>query len=184
MLGIPCMIPLIVISVNFSDGFKDNWGRQRKYCLDECTNQHLLINRSHLIEIYNRFYLTSDSRQRSFWQLNCFYTTCYSQTYQIWSIIQSWIFFKKTQLMCYWMLLPKCNGRLREFFYFIDEAHFWLNGYAKKQFCRIWCEKQSDSLQKLSKHPEKLTIWSRLLAGGIIGPYFSMTTKMQERYWM
>ncbi|GFY07698.1 transposable element Tc3 transposase [Trichonephila clavipes] len=53
---------------------------------------------------------------------------------------------------------------------FSDEAHFWLNGYVNKQNCRIWSEANPQVYGPL--HPEKLTVWCALWAGGIIGPYF------------
>ncbi|GFW39995.1 putative transposable element [Trichonephila clavipes] len=53
-----------------------------------------------------------------------------------------------------------------------DEAHFWLNGYANKQNRRIWSEANSQVYVKTPLHPEKLTVWCALWAGGIIGPYF------------
>ncbi|GFX65965.1 importin-5 [Trichonephila clavipes] len=53
---------------------------------------------------------------------------------------------------------------------FSDEAQFWLNGYVNKQNCRIWSEAQVYVETPL--HPEKLTVWCALWAGGIIGPYF------------
>ncbi|GFW25462.1 uncharacterized protein TNCV_3721901 [Trichonephila clavipes] len=55
---------------------------------------------------------------------------------------------------------------------FSDEAHFWLNGYVNKQNCRIWSEASPQVYIETPLHPEKLTIWSALWAGGIIGPYF------------
>ena len=55
---------------------------------------------------------------------------------------------------------------------FSDEAHFWLNGYVNKQNCRFWSEYQPEALQELPMHPEKVTVWCGLWAGGIIGPYF------------
>ncbi|CAH1988625.1 unnamed protein product [Acanthoscelides obtectus] len=55
---------------------------------------------------------------------------------------------------------------------FSDEAHFWLNGYVNKQNCRIWSKDQPEALQELPMHPEKITVWCGLWAGGIIGPYF------------
>ncbi|GFV39301.1 uncharacterized protein TNCV_1230031 [Trichonephila clavipes] len=54
---------------------------------------------------------------------------------------------------------------------FSDEAHFWLNGYVNKQNCRIWSE-ANPPLTETPLHPEKLTVWCALWAGGIIGPYF------------
>ncbi|GFT96332.1 uncharacterized protein TNCV_2081871 [Trichonephila clavipes] len=56
--------------------------------------------------------------------------------------------------------------------FFSDEAHFWLNGYVNKQTCRIWSEANPQVYVETPLHPEKLTVWSALWAGGIIGPYF------------
>ncbi|GFY29930.1 putative transposable element [Trichonephila clavipes] len=55
---------------------------------------------------------------------------------------------------------------------FNDEAHFWLNGYVNKQNCRIWSEANPQVYVETPLHPEKLTVWCALWAGGIIGPYF------------
>ncbi|GFX22513.1 RNA cytidine acetyltransferase [Trichonephila clavipes] len=55
---------------------------------------------------------------------------------------------------------------------FSDEAHFWLNGYVTKQNCRIWREANPQVYVETPLHPEKLTVWCALWAGGIIGPYF------------
>ncbi|GFX87094.1 uncharacterized protein TNCV_2151481 [Trichonephila clavipes] len=54
----------------------------------------------------------------------------------------------------------------------IDEAHFWLNAYVNKQNCRIWSEANPQVYVETPLHPEKLTVWCALWAGGIIGPYF------------
>ncbi|GFW92080.1 DDE_3 domain-containing protein [Trichonephila clavipes] len=55
---------------------------------------------------------------------------------------------------------------------FSDEAHFWLNGYVNKQNCCIWSEANPQGYVETPLHPEKLTAWYALWAGGIIGPYF------------
>ncbi|GFV63294.1 uncharacterized protein TNCV_1373911 [Trichonephila clavipes] len=55
---------------------------------------------------------------------------------------------------------------------FSDEAHFWLNGYVNKQNCRIWSEANPQVYVETPLHPEKLTVWCALWAGGITGPYF------------
>ncbi|GFW87885.1 uncharacterized protein TNCV_1359891 [Trichonephila clavipes] len=55
---------------------------------------------------------------------------------------------------------------------FSDEAHFWLNDYVNKQNCRIWSEANPQVYVKTPLHPEKLTVWCALWAGGITGPYF------------
>ncbi|GFX60606.1 uncharacterized protein TNCV_3061791 [Trichonephila clavipes] len=51
---------------------------------------------------------------------------------------------------------------------FSDEAHFWLNGYVNKQNCRIWNEANLQVYVETSLHPEKLTVWCALWAGGIL----------------
>ncbi|GFX86830.1 transposable element Tc3 transposase [Trichonephila clavipes] len=60
---------------------------------------------------------------------------------------------------------------------FSDEAHFWLNGYVNKQNCRIWSEANPQVYVETPLHPEKLTVWCALWAGGIIGPYFFKNNK-------
>ncbi|GFW23857.1 transposase [Trichonephila clavipes] len=55
---------------------------------------------------------------------------------------------------------------------FSAEAHFWLNGYVNKQNCRIWSEANPQVYVETPLHPEKLTVWCALWAGGIIGLYF------------
>ncbi|GFW06375.1 hypothetical protein TNCV_4774091 [Trichonephila clavipes] len=55
---------------------------------------------------------------------------------------------------------------------FSDEAHFWLNGYVNRQKCRIWSEANPQVYVETPLHPEKVTVWCALWAGGIIGPYF------------
>ncbi|GFU41228.1 uncharacterized protein TNCV_1848171 [Trichonephila clavipes] len=51
---------------------------------------------------------------------------------------------------------------------FSDEAHFWLNGYVNKQICRIWSEANPQVYVETPLHPEKLTVWCALWAGGIL----------------
>ncbi|GFU55089.1 putative DD41D transposase [Trichonephila clavipes] len=51
---------------------------------------------------------------------------------------------------------------------FSDEAHFWLNGYVNKQNCRFWSEANPQVYVKTPLHPEKLTVWCALWAGGIL----------------
>ncbi|GFU38496.1 putative DD41D transposase [Trichonephila clavipes] len=46
------------------------------------------------------------------------------------------------------------------------------NGYVNKQNCRIWSEANPQVYVETPLHPEKLTVWCALWAGGIIGPYF------------
>ncbi|GFW74881.1 hypothetical protein TNCV_2677511 [Trichonephila clavipes] len=51
---------------------------------------------------------------------------------------------------------------------FSDEAHFWLNGYVNKQNCRIWSEANPLVYVETPLHPEKLTVWCAVWAGGIL----------------
>ncbi|GFW01306.1 hypothetical protein TNCV_5029591 [Trichonephila clavipes] len=51
---------------------------------------------------------------------------------------------------------------------FSDEAHFWFNGYVNKQNCCIWSEANPQVYVETPLHPEKLTVWYALWAGGIL----------------
>ncbi|GFU06506.1 hypothetical protein TNCV_4193551 [Trichonephila clavipes] len=51
---------------------------------------------------------------------------------------------------------------------FSDKAHFWSNGYVNKQNCRIWSEANPQVYVETPLHPEKLTVWCALWAGGIL----------------
>ncbi|GFV47801.1 uncharacterized protein TNCV_3383311 [Trichonephila clavipes] len=51
---------------------------------------------------------------------------------------------------------------------FSDEAHFWLNSYVNKPNCRIWSEANPQVYVETPLHPEKLTVWCALWAGGIL----------------
>ncbi|GFV36515.1 hypothetical protein TNCV_2260341 [Trichonephila clavipes] len=51
---------------------------------------------------------------------------------------------------------------------FSDEAHFWLNSYVNKQNCRIWSQANPQVYVETPLHPEKLTVWCALWAGGIL----------------
>ncbi|GFW37142.1 transposase [Trichonephila clavipes] len=51
---------------------------------------------------------------------------------------------------------------------FSDEAHVWLNSYVNKQNCRIWSEANPQVYVETPLHPEKLTVWCALWAGGIL----------------
>ena len=53
-----------------------------------------------------------------------------------------------------------------------DEAHIWLNGFVNKPNMRYWSDSNPHVLHESSVHPEKITVWFGLWAGGVIGPYF------------
>ncbi|GFV15911.1 uncharacterized protein TNCV_988941 [Trichonephila clavipes] len=71
-------------------------------------------------------------------------------------------------VLCGIRIIPDFHKRIL----FSDEAHFWLNGYVNKHNCRIWSEANPQVYVETPLHPEKLTVWCALWAGGIIGPYF------------
>ncbi|GFV43174.1 hypothetical protein TNCV_1574201 [Trichonephila clavipes] len=48
------------------------------------------------------------------------------------------------------------------------KTRFWLNGYVNKQNCRIWSEANPQLFVETPLHPEKLTVWCALWAGGIL----------------
>ncbi|GFW71882.1 putative transposable element [Trichonephila clavipes] len=70
------------------------------------------------------------------------------------------------------MTTPLNGNKLYSVFFqrilFSDEAHFWLNGYVNKQNCRIWSEANPQVYVETPLHPEKLTVWCALWAGGIL----------------
>ncbi|GFY03050.1 uncharacterized protein TNCV_980551 [Trichonephila clavipes] len=66
---------------------------------------------------------------------------------------------------------------------FRNEAHFWLNGYVNKQNCRIWSEANPQVYVETPLHPETLTVWCALWAGGIIGTYFFKNDESHNELW-
>ncbi|GFW70229.1 uncharacterized protein TNCV_3337471 [Trichonephila clavipes] len=64
--------------------------------------------------------------------------------------------------------LIKTESRMKRGPHRGDEAHFWLNGYVSKQNCRIWSEANPQVYVETPLHPEKLTVWCTLWAGGIL----------------
>ncbi|GFT83580.1 hypothetical protein TNCV_4866411 [Trichonephila clavipes] len=77
-------------------------------------------------------------------------------------------------------LTPEQRSQIAQFYFekkmvdfhkrilFSDEAHFWLNGYVYKQNGRIWSEANPQVYVETPLHPEKLTVWCALWAGGIL----------------
>ncbi|GFV77546.1 hypothetical protein TNCV_1070751 [Trichonephila clavipes] len=47
-------------------------------------------------------------------------------------------------------------------------SNFWLNGYVIKQNCRISSEANPQVYVETPLHPEELTVWGALWAGGIL----------------
>ncbi|GFX58596.1 histone-lysine N-methyltransferase SETMAR [Trichonephila clavipes] len=65
-------------------------------------------------------------------------------------------------------ILPTSVDCRKSVFDSCDEAHFWLNGYVNKQNFRIWSEANPQVYVETPLHPEKLTVWCALWAGGIL----------------
>ncbi|GFY03744.1 uncharacterized protein TNCV_4550811 [Trichonephila clavipes] len=59
-----------------------------------------------------------------------------------------------------------------------------MNGYVNKQNCRIWSEANPQVFVETPLHPEKLTVWCALWAGGIIGPYFFKNDEGHNELWV
>ncbi|GFY26043.1 uncharacterized protein TNCV_1917931 [Trichonephila clavipes] len=51
---------------------------------------------------------------------------------------------------------------------FSEEAHFWLNGYDNKTKLPHLSEANPQVYVETPLHPEKLTVWCALWAGGIL----------------
>ncbi|GFW30906.1 hypothetical protein TNCV_2940061 [Trichonephila clavipes] len=66
------------------------------------------------------------------------------------------------------LIFTKNTWRVFDKAAFDDEVHFWLNGYVNKQNCRIWSEANPQVYVETPLHPEKLTVWCALWAGGIL----------------
>ncbi|GFU77483.1 hypothetical protein TNCV_3498561 [Trichonephila clavipes] len=66
------------------------------------------------------------------------------------------------------LLINSKGGNRSSRYVRFDEAHFWLNGYVNKQNCRIWSEANPQVYVETPLHPEKLTVWCALWAGGIL----------------
>ncbi|GFY07196.1 hypothetical protein TNCV_277431 [Trichonephila clavipes] len=51
-----------------------------------------------------------------------------------------------------------------------EASRSMLNDYVNKQNCRIWSEANPQVYVETPLHPEKLTVWCALWAGGILLP--------------
>ncbi|GFU67046.1 putative DD41D transposase [Trichonephila clavipes] len=67
-----------------------------------------------------------------------------------------------------WAILKSPVGRMLRITGLSDQAHFWLNGYVNKQNCRTWSGANPQVYVETPLHPEKLTVWCALWAGGIL----------------
>ena len=64
----------------------------------------------------------------------------------------------------------------------IKNGQLGMYGYVNKQNCRSWSEDQPEAMQKLPNHPEKVTVWCGLCAGGFKDAANRNVTMNGERY--
>ena len=60
-----------------------------------------------------------------------------------------------------------CDG-----IWFSDEAHFELDGGAKKQNNRTWARENPHEFSTKGLHPPRVTVWCAMSSSGIYGPIF------------
>ncbi|GBN16432.1 hypothetical protein AVEN_205336-1 [Araneus ventricosus] len=66
--------------------------------------------------------------------------------------------------------------------WFIDEAHFHLNGFVNKQNWRFWGSENPHLCEKKPLHSPKVTAWVAECNKGIIGPFSMRGTISSDRY--
>ncbi len=52
--------------------------------------------------------------------------------------------------------------------WFIDECHFWMNGYVNKQNMHLWCDENPYEIEEAQLYSKKLTTWATFRSHGII----------------
>ncbi|XP_025267674.1 uncharacterized protein LOC112639065 [Camponotus floridanus] len=66
---------------------------------------------------------------------------------------------------------------------FSDEATFELNGNINRHNCRFWSDENPHwMIEAHTQHPEKLNVWTGLLAERVIGPFFIDGNLTAEKY--
>ena len=55
---------------------------------------------------------------------------------------------------------------------FSDAAHFHLDGFVNRQYCRGWCSENPRVIVEKQMHSQRVTVWCGFWAGGIIGAFF------------
>ena len=79
---------------------------------------------------------------------------------------------KRRQWSEWWQEKATIDDQFPTKIIFSDEAHFHLSGFVNKQNCRIWANVNPRVIVEKPMHPQRVTVWCGLWAGGIIGPYF------------
>ncbi|GBN63229.1 hypothetical protein AVEN_188110-1, partial [Araneus ventricosus] len=65
--------------------------------------------------------------------------------------------------------------------WFIDEAHFHLNGFVNKQNWRFWGSENPHLCEEKPLHSPTVTTWVAVCSRGIIGPFSMRETISSER---
>ena len=79
---------------------------------------------------------------------------------------------KRRQWCEWWHEMSTVNAHFSKKIIFSDEAHFHLGGFVNKQNCRIWANQNPRVIVEKPMHPQRVTVWCGLWAGGVLGPYF------------
>lgn len=79
---------------------------------------------------------------------------------------------KRREWAEWWQEMATVDDQFSKKIIFSDEAHFHLSGFVNKQNCRIWANENPRVIVEKPMHPQRVTVWCGLWAGGIIGPYF------------
>lgn len=65
---------------------------------------------------------------------------------------------------------------------FSGEAHVHLSGFVNTQNCLIWANENPRVIMEKPMHPQRVTVWCGLWAGGINGPYSKIRLAKQLLY--
>jgi len=74
------------------------------------------------------------------------------------------------------------SGEITGKIWFTDEAHFHLNGYVNKQNYRIWGTENPHEVIEATLHPQRLSVFCAIGAGGIVGPFFTQERMTSQWY--
>jgi hypothetical protein len=88
--------------------------------------------------------------------------------------------YEKRVIFARWFL--SLAPGVKFFFYFSDEAYFYLTLPLNKQNNRIWSGENPFQGIELPLYDKKLLVWCAISAEGIIGPYYFEQTVTKEEY--
>lgn len=73
-------------------------------------------------------------------------------------------------------------AQVKFFFYFSDEAYFYLTQPINSQNNRIWAEDQPLEGVEMPLHDKKVLVWCAISAEGIMGPYYFEESVNKDNY--